>query len=151
MKQKYSIHAFFNQLKESKSQSISFFIKGITPADQGLEFLKENISDLSEYNFRIMNPNSVLISQNSENNMAVIKLEEKEDGFKYTLIDSYHNEELLKFILEERNVTNYEITNIRCGNNNKGQDTLFVNIPNDRFLYLSEELSNMGYSLRSRL
>jgi len=53
--------------------------------------------------------------------------------------------------LEERSITKYEITNVRCGINNKGQDTFFVNIPSENFLYLNEELANMGYSLRSRL
>lgn len=154
MKQKYSIQSFFNQLKESKNESISFFIKGITPADQGLEFLKENISDLSEYNFKSINQNLVVLYQNGKTNLsdrALIQLEEKDDGFNYTLCSPYQNEILLKYLLEERGISNYQITNNHGFPNKDGQNTLIVNIPQDRFIHIPDEFNDIGYTLRPKL
>lgn len=149
MNKKMLISELFKQLNENKNNPITFFIKGITPADQGLEFLKSSIIDYHEYNFKEISNNLVYVQQNMDK--ALIKLEEKTNGFEYTLISGWRSEILLNFLLNEKSISNYKITDIIGGINNKGESILIVEIPKESHIFLPEEFSNLGWMIRPRL
>ena len=127
-----------------------FSIKGIAFDNNGYDVLKSKIeTGHMSGELIVMNPNQILLEYGFDK--LLINVKQMDDGYEYTVISSYRNEDILKFLFDQRGIENYIITDKVGGINNHHEETLIVEISTDHFIHLPQEFLNMGYLVKPRL
>ena len=141
-----SIKDIFQEIKNS--DSVTYYLKGITPADSGLEFLKEAIDDLKD--FYIINPKKIVLKLSNFNFLVTIDLIETATGFNYLCTNAKYDVQVAEYFLKSYGINKFNFTNIVSGRTPDGELYL-LEVDKDRFVHDPSEFTMIGYGLKYRL
>ena len=134
-------------IAQTKNDEIQVSLKDIFFDNNYIDILKEHLNPVHGEVIEVINSNTLLLKSNKESSLTLVDCSHKggDLGVAFRFYNAHGNEEVLKYLLEQYQITNYTISDKVGGRSPKYGEMTLVTANPSRFIHDQAEFNKIGY------
>lgn len=132
---------------QTKNDEISVSLKDIFFDNNYADILKEHLNPVHGESIEMINSNTLLLKSTKESSLTLVDCTHKGSdlGVSFSFRNAHGDEEVLRYLLEQYQITNYTITDKVGGRSPRYGEMTLVTAHPSRFIHDQADFNKIGY------